>query len=95
MEHDTDFIREALVRKKKMGKPVIIEGCVVLPILDIVGISKDYLVYVERQRREDVDALSSDPFWDNSVRQPLNPKVFGSDKCHLDAKEKANFVVSL
>lgn len=94
--HDTHCIREALQCKKRMGRSVIIEGCLVRSILDIAGISEDYLIYVERQLQKGIHSISSDQFLsENTVRRSLDPDVFGDEKCHMDAKERANFVVSI
>ena len=95
-EHDTNCIRDALEFKKKMEKPVVIEGCLVRSILQKAGIIEDYLVYVEAQRPKTTDSLSSEPyFYENTLRHSVDPSLFGNDKCDMDAKESANFVVSL
>lgn len=92
--YDVTCIRKRLEKNREIGQPTIIEGCIVLVMLDEIGIKQDYLVYVERPRHADVDPSSTDPYYhESTVRQPVDIGIFGSTHCHADAKKRADFIL--
>ncbi len=48
-ESNVKFLKEVVEKKQKIGRPIIIEGIVVLEILEICEVKPDFIIYMKNE----------------------------------------------